>query len=299
VRAIALLSFFVIVLFSTAAFAQLQVYSVNTVLDEKGRSFVKLVITFPGAEETFNFTIKGNVENLNASSNAGPVSCELTSGLITPVHCSLNLTKEKRTVYIDYETPSFVKISDKHFFYGDFSLGKSIDSMVVFLTLPEGMVPVKEMESTFPPNATASWDLSGRKLTLTWSLSNLTADRSLIFQVLYENMQPSAVSKAIWYIIPLVIISVVLITLFIVRRMKKSREVVLSVLDGFERKVMDVIIASGGTVNQRKVVQETNLSKAKVSRVVKSLEERGLIEVERLGRTNRLKARKKILEWIK
>jgi uncharacterized membrane protein len=62
---------------------------------------------------------------------------------------------------------------------------------------------------------------------------------------------------------------------------------------------MDVIIASGGTVNQRKVVQETNLSKAKVSRVVKSLEERGLIEVERLGRTNKLKARKKILEWIK
>ena len=295
-RTIAILPFFVIVLFSTVAFAQIQVYSVNTVLDERGRSFVKFVITFTGAEETFNFTIKGTVEDFNASSNAGPVLCELTNGLITPVQCSMNLTNEKRTVYINYETPSFVKISDRYFFDGDFSLGKPIDSMVAFVTLPEGMVPVKEMESTFPSNATASWDLSGRKLTITWSLSNLTADRSLIFQILYGNIEPSATSTLLWYIIPLVVISAGLIAFFIVRRMRKSREVVLSVLDGFERKVMDVIIASGGAVNQRKVVQETNLSKAKVSRVVKSLEGRGLIEVERLGRTNKLKARKKVLE---
>ena len=46
-------------------------------------------------------------------------------------------------------------------------------------------------------------------------------------------------------------------------------------------------------MNQRKIVQETNLSKAKVSRVVKSLVERGVIEVERIGRTNKLKILKK------
>jgi hypothetical protein len=162
VRATALLpflSFFVVifVLFNTVAFAQIQVYSVNTVLDEKGNSFVKLIITFPGTENTFNFTIKGSVKNFNVSSNAGPVVCELTNGLITPVQCSMNLTNDKRTVYIEYETPSFVKISDRYFFDGDFSLGKPINSMVVLITLPEGMVPAKEIESTFPSNATASY----------------------------------------------------------------------------------------------------------------------------------------------
>ncbi len=286
------MSFLVIILFSSIAIAQLQ-YSVNTVVDERGKSLVKLIITFPEPEKTFDFTIKGNVDKFNASSNAGPALCELKNGLITSVNCVLNLTKEKRTIYIDYGTSSFVKISDRHYFDGDFSLGKAIDSMVVSVTLPEGMVPVKDIEGTFPPNATASWDLSGRKLTMTWPLSNLAADRLLRFQVLYENIQPSI--TILWYI-PLAIAAVASAAFVIVRRMKKSREVVLSVLDGFERKVMDVIIASGGAANQRKVVQETNLSKAKVSRVVKSLAERGLIDVERLGRTNKLKAKKKMFE---
>jgi uncharacterized membrane protein len=70
---------------------------------------------------------------------------------------------------------------------------------------------------------------------------------------------------------------------------------VLSVLDDFERKVLDVIVNAGGTVNQKKVVQETNLSKAKVSRVVQDLVKRGLIQAERLGRTNKLKLVKKKL----
>jgi len=294
VKAIALLSFFVIVLFSAAVLAQLQ-YSVNTVLNEKGRSFVKLMITFPGPEETFNFTIKGNVENFNASSNAGPVSCELKNGLITPVHCSLNLTENKRTVYIDYETSSFVKISDRYFFDGDFSLNREIGTIAVSITLPEGMTPAKDIEGIFPSNATMIWNPQGGKVNLIWSLNDIPADRILRFQILYEKLQTSGFQ--LWYIVFPVIAIVTIIIVILIKKMRgKSKEIVLSVLDEFERKVMDSIIASGGTVNQRKVVQETNLSKAKVSRVVKSLEERGLIEVERLGRTNKLKARKKVLE---
>jgi uncharacterized membrane protein len=56
---------------------------------------------------------------------------------------------------------------------------------------------------------------------------------------------------------------------------------------------MKAISQAGGEINQRKVVQETNLSKAKVSRVVKTLAERGLIEIKRSGRTNKLKMVKK------
>lgn len=287
-----LLSFFLITLFSTAAMAQIQ-YSVNTIVDANGRSFVKLIVTFPEPEKTFNFTIKGRVEKLNASSNAGPADCKIISDLITSVNCELSLTNEKRTIYIDYETSDFVKISGKHFFDGDFALGQEIDSMTVSVTLPEGMIPVRDMEGVFPPNATIIWDPQGGRAALIWSLNDISADRILRFQVLYEKLQTSG--SQLWYIVfPVMAISAM--TIVIIKKRKKSKEVVLSVLDEFERKVMDVIISSGGVVNQRKVVQQTNLSKAKVSRVVKSLSERGLIEVERLGRTNKLKAKKKIFE---
>ena len=81
--------------------------------------------------------------------------------------------------------------------------------------------------------------------------------------------------------------------MFIFKRIKKPAEVIISVLDDYEKRVINIINAAGGEVNQRKVVQETNLSKAKVSRVVKNLQNRGLITVERIGRTNKLKLAKK------
>jgi uncharacterized membrane protein len=78
-----------------------------------------------------------------------------------------------------------------------------------------------------------------------------------------------------------------------IRHFRKPQKFILSVLDDYERKIMDLIIASEGVTDQKKIVKDTNLSKAKVSRVVKSLVERGLIEVERIGRRNKLKLIKK------
>ena len=40
---------------------------------------------------------------------------------------------------------------------------------------------------------------------------------------------------------------------------------------------------------QKVLVRETDFSKAKVSRLVKSLSERGVLEVEPMGRTNKIK----------
>jgi uncharacterized membrane protein len=94
-----------------------------------------------------------------------------------------------------------------------------------------------------------------------------------------------------------VIVALFISTFLYFRFLRKPEKIILSVLDEFERKVFDVI-KEAGEINQKKVAQLTNLSKAKVSRVVKSLAERGLIEVERLGRTNKLKIVKKKLKFF-
>jgi len=51
-----------------------------------------------------------------------------------------------------------------------------------------------------------------------------------------------------------------------------------------EKAVLNVV-ATYGKVSQKKIVKETGLSKAQVSRIAKSLEERGLIERRRKGRS--------------
>lgn len=290
-RLVALLTFLSFLLLVGVALAEIQ-YSVNVELEEDGQSLVKSTATFSQPEETLNFTIKGSVSEFNATSNAGLVSCKLDYTVITFVYCNLDLTKEKRTVYITYKTSDFVKISEKNYFDGDFDLNQEVDNLAVSVTLPEGMVPIKETEGIFPSGAVATWDPPGRKLTITWSLSDLSTMPR--FQILYEKIeQPPLFRLRLRHFAIFGSAAATVFFIIYIRYIRKPEKMIISVLDEYERKVMDMIIASGGAVNQRKVVQETNFSKAKVSRVIKSLVERGLISAERMGRTNKIRILKK------
>jgi len=63
-------------------------------------------------------------------------------------------------------------------------------------------------------------------------------------------------------------------------------------LDKDEKKVLEIILREKEII-QRKIVSSTNLSKTKVSRIISRLKERGIIEVEKRGRTNLIKLKKK------
>jgi uncharacterized membrane protein len=144
-----------------------------------------------------------------------------------------------------------------------------------------------EGKLSFPDNATKISD--GRSIIIIWKLDNVN-NQPLVFQTLYEPViKPSSF---LWYFIGGTVIASAA-AFFIIRRIRKPEEVIFSVLDDYEKNIMKAISQAGGEINQRKVVQETNLSKAKVSRVVKTLAERGLIEIKRSGRTNKLKMVKK------
>lgn len=54
-------------------------------------------------------------------------------------------------------------------------------------------------------------------------------------------------------------------------------------LEGTDATVFETVLSAGGTLPQRKIVEQTDLSKATVSRTLSSLETRGLIERERQG----------------
>ncbi|MDI6798849.1 MAG: MarR family transcriptional regulator [Candidatus Aenigmarchaeota archaeon] len=291
----ATVSFFLVFIFLTAnVLAQVQFYGAEIVLDERGRSDVKLTITFVKPESSFSFDVIGKVENFTASSISGPIDCSVKAGLVSAISCSFNLTQEKRTIEFNFKTNDFVKAQDnKYFLDAELGIGKDIASTFVSVKLPEGMAlhseNFTESKISFPENATTV--TGGRSIIVFWRLDDVKSTQSLRFQVLYEKIAATPTVRLSYIIaLGLVIASVLG---FVIVKLRKPEKLVLSVLDDFERKVMDILIASGGVVNQKKIVRETNLSKAKVSRVVKSLVNRGLIEVERIGRTNKLKLKKK------
>ena len=285
--------FVMILLFFSIAYAQVQYYTGDIAVDEKGMSTIKLTITFARPEKTFNFTVIGKVQNFNATSNAGQPSCSVVVSGISVINCNMSLTTEKRTLELRFGTSDFVKTLDNKFYFdADLGINRDIKEIFVSARLPEGMALVSENVTgrlSFPENATYYSD--GRRIIVLWKISNMPSDLPLRFQILYEQVKPQYLQ--LWYLIVLGLITVTILTYIILRFLKRPEKLILSVLDEYERKVMDAIVHSGGSITQKKVVKETNLSKAKVSRVVKSLADRGLIEVERAGRTNNLKTTKK------
>lgn len=295
-KLIATVSFLLTLLLITQiTFAQVQYYETDTTLDEGGRAHVKLTITFYQPETNFEFSILGKMEKFSVNSTAGQPECNLVTSGITFLKCKLNLTEKKRTIELSFETSDFVKtLGDKFYFDADLSLGKNIDSIFTSVRLPEGYRLVNEDVKgrlSYLENTTIISD--GTHHIVTWRLTDISTDQPLRFQILYERYQILQQPQTLFFIGVLVVLTVLTSIFVYIRYFRKPEKVILSVLDDFERRVLDTIVTAGGVANQKKVVQETNLSKAKVSRVVKSLADRGLIEIERLGRTNKLKIVKK------
>ncbi len=65
-------------------------------------------------------------------------------------------------------------------------------------------------------------------------------------------------------------------------------EVILTVLEGDEKKLVKEIIDHGGEMLQNELVLSLNFSKAKVSRMLTDLEKRGLVVKKQYGLTNKV-----------
>ncbi len=288
-----------VLLINSTVLAQIQYYEINTELSESGVSTVRMVITFAEPETEFSFNIIGRVENFTAESIAGPVDCEVDVTGISSIDCKLNLTKEKREVKICFLTPDFVRIlEDKIFFSGDFTLNKNINSISASLKLPINAFLVGENVTasmlSFPDSVSVFIAEDGRVL-VNWRLVNIEKDQSLRFEALYQHIQePFWFGLRIRHFIFLGVAFAVVFGFIVFRYFRKSEKLVLSVLDEYERQIVNILLTED-RIKQKKIVDMTRLSKAKVSRVIKSLAERGLVEVERRGRTNLLKLKKKKL----
>lgn len=298
---LALVSSLVIFIFPASAFANpnVQFYKIDIGIDEEGKSSVQLAINFKEPERQFSMSVLGRIENFEATSNAGPVDCKVDVSGTSTVICSMNLTRAQKEMQITFTTSDFVRaLEGKFYFSGDLSLKTPISEVSATLRLPRGFLLVGEDISSsilsYPKNASAH--ISGENIIIVWKLSSTSETEPLKFEVLYEQVTPPPwFELRMRHFVLLGATFAVVIGFIVVRYLRKSESLVLSVLDEYERRVMDVITKEG-EVKQRAVVQSTNLSKAKVSRVVKSLAGRGLIEVERRGRTNILRPVKKKLE---
>ena len=284
-----LVSIFAIFVFLPIVFAQIEYLGIESTIKE---DYVESEIVAL-APEYLEFRVYGLV--LNYSSN---IDCRFEGNVFK----CYNEAKDPINLRIRFGN-IVSKGLNKNIFIQQFELKQSVESVSAIVTLPIGMILSSE-ESIFPSNyRTLS---NGRNIIVYWELRNISNLQPLSFKVEYMPavIEDNFILKFLKSFYVVIIIALFFVILLIYELIKTKRvvvkkivkvpieKVVLEVLDPDEKKIYE-IIQKEGKIKQNKLVELTGFSKAKVSRVVKKLKDKKLINLERMGKTNLISLKKK------
>ena len=244
-------------------------------------------INFPFAGEIEGLTVKNGEcvikEDINRILQCKPPSPFMVGTITIATKFNLNGLVEKR--------------GNISFFSMDIPILWNTDEVLVMIKLPDRTLLA---EKAILPISPSGYHIGsdGRRILTSWSFKNKKPGDVIPIRLYFEPLSPEFIPEDLVYILIFILIIIVIVgTLFISRKVSKKSELVLSVLNESERLVVDIIRKEKKKqVDQRRIVNLSGFSKAKVSRLIRSLEERGIVESERIGRRNRITLKKKFIK---
>ena len=239
----------------------------------------------PKGEVLINYTvISKNVSSVEIFiENPGrfilPENCRKIESEI--IKCILE--SEKTT----FSEISHVKVRKKKFvFEKNIRVFDSVERSVFLVKLPEGALLPENETKFLPLYGTIATD--GRSIFVVWERKDLQEGEIQGIKLFYEfpeKKESLSFFSIITFLLLILAIAFGLWFMFL-KRKKRIKDIVLPVLKEDEKKIMEIVFRYPKGVNQKIIVKESNYSKGKVSKVLKSLAERGLVKLERRGRTN-------------
>ncbi|MFH1473275.1 MAG: hypothetical protein ABIE55_00080 [Candidatus Aenigmatarchaeota archaeon] len=275
------------ILFSIPGFSEVFQYSSTAEIFENNTVLYDLELIFVDhPNQNFSFTLE-NPLNIEVDS---PVACKIVKKVLE-THITCDMKAAKRTdIVVIYSSDENVKKRDSYFLFADsFKLAEDIKILNVLVKLPEATGLKEPIESSFTPSDALKGG-DGRRLILNWLRNDLKAEETFDISIAFEatgSIIPSEFPME--YLIVVIVISFSAFVLFYKFYYKnKGIKMILPVLKDDEKIIFNSIMKNGSGVNQKVVVRDSGYSKAKVSKVLKSLSERGLIKLERIGRSNKV-----------
>ncbi len=254
-----------------------------------------LTVTFGqnSSVKEFSLPLFYEIQNLKADANFGNVSCiSQRKAFGSQVDCAISPTPEKRMLTLDFDSFDLIKKADSQFLYKqEFLMPLRTESLSFKVSLPEGMFLTSggSFQQYLPADGEKGSD--GRKIFITWRRENLSAGDSFDTQVSYQTLPGNSQFFALFagglLGLGAVIVALVVGFWFFYKRFRNIK-FVLPVLKSDEKKIMELLLRTKGFSNQKLLVRESNYSKAKVSKILNSLRERGIIRLEREGRSNKV-----------
>jgi len=265
-------------IFLNSVFARIDYFGIDVqILDD---TFAIIKFTIHKATE-FEFRFYGNIRNISSN-----VNCKVEGELIS---CK---SENATAINIQILSDIVARAGNNYNFNIQLELKDDVSRVTSLVTLPVGMI-IKDESDIFPSGfRTLS---NGRNILVYWELENISKTQPLSFRVKYQSIRPSPeIFNRFYLLISLLSIVLFFVALYAFKKRKvivkkivrvKPEKIVMEVLDDYERKVYEVV-KEAGKIKQNDIVAKTGFSKARVSRVLKSLVEKKLVKVEKRGRTN-------------
>jgi len=244
-------------------------------------------ISYHSNQSTVSLITFYNIYNVHVYSGKNELNCNVASKSVGTLIVCKDINS--KSIEISFYTNDIVKVKGNVYFMSmDIPITDVINHTTVKMELPSGFVIVdsnklsySNLKPYYPENGVTG--SSGRTIYITWNVNNSELGKTLTFSVFYE---PSSKSNLfIWFLI-IIIIIIFSGGLFIFK--SRQTKTILAALSPDEKKIMEIIFRKK-KLYQKDIVKETEFSKAKVSRILKNFEERGLIKRERRGRKSNIK----------
>ncbi|MEA3229791.1 MAG: hypothetical protein U9P44_02650 [archaeon] len=277
--------------------SQIKNHEIVVVIDDFGIALTSVNLSYEDltTDEIYYFVF-AQIDSLAANDNYGILLCNTESySYGTQIRCKPNTEDNLNySVHLDFNMLSLQSAADEEFFFGyDYSIRVPIERFVLKFVLPTGTALIEDKNGIspyFPEYGVIGSTGDGRHITVTWTEENPSLGSDHSYRVFYEKVTQIHY-EGITYPVILLLLVLVLVMSFLSLKYMKTRKVntVLSVLHKGERMVVELLIGNDNRCDQRVLVKETGFSKAKLSRILLDLEDRGLITKTRRGRTNIVK----------
>lgn len=251
-------------------------------------------ILFSQAPGSMKIPLLFDTQNLRASTTMENHSCKLKDEEYgSMIDCKLPKNREGRLI-LRFETAELVKAVDRYYHYGNtLRVPEPAEKVVYTSKLESGYILIRDEEGIpFPAYSpkTGEKGSDGRRIFVYWTQNNVSEGEGITAALTFERIGKREENWTDVFIFAtgLVFILAVLLLIRRVKSLGNGGEGRMGALKDDEKEIMEIVERAGGEVKQKRIVRKTEFSKAKVSRLIKDLEERGMLEKKKVGRTNRI-----------
>lgn len=243
---------------------------------------------------TSSFPVTGELE---ASADGEPLDCQ-REPLPPGTYITCDIEKTEFLLDMSYETEGLVTEREGvNIFRYTQGIQRPTESYRLKVLLPTGSGLVEGSNVSLPvisPESGVS-ETNGQRIYVEWESSPNLGQQS--FQTIYRENgrapEGENSGRGLFWLIPAVIVSLLVAAVYFVVVSREEIEAAYDDLSDDEVDVLEMVRDNGNSMLQKDIVDQSDYSKAKISGVISSLEEKGIVKKSKEGRSNKISISRK------